>query len=166
MSKALSDQEFLKVIDATPLVSIDLVLRKASGEVLLGLRENRPARDYWFVPGGRIKKNETFREAFSRLVETECQIGFHFDKARFLGPHQHLYPDNFSGSEGIATHYVVLAYELQFTEGQKCKLDDQHRQQKWWGVQELLESPHVHANTKAYFDSAYSYQSLHDASVK
>ena len=54
----LNDTDFLHIVDATPLVSIDLVLRNERDEVLLGQRKNRPAQGIWFVPGGRIRKNE------------------------------------------------------------------------------------------------------------
>ncbi len=47
---------FLKVIDAAPLVTIDLIIRNPKSDVLLGKRLNRPAQGFWFVPGGRIRK--------------------------------------------------------------------------------------------------------------
>ncbi|MDP2000518.1 MAG: hypothetical protein Q8K22_13130 [Rhodoferax sp.] len=49
---------FLDVVNHTPLVAVDLVLVRGGHEVLLGLRNNRPAQGFWFVPGGRILKNE------------------------------------------------------------------------------------------------------------
>ena len=45
---------FLGVVNHTPLVAVDLVLVRGGQEVLLGLRNNRPAQSFWFVPGGRI----------------------------------------------------------------------------------------------------------------
>jgi colanic acid biosynthesis protein WcaH len=45
-------------------VSIDLIVRDADGRVLLGLRNNRPARDWWFVPGGIV------RPAASRIISS------------------------------------------------------------------------------------------------
>ncbi|MHC5075082.1 MAG: GDP-mannose mannosyl hydrolase, partial [Planctomycetota bacterium] len=50
----IKDDEFINVIKLTPLVSIDLLIKNADGKYLLGLRENEPAGNYWFVPGGRI----------------------------------------------------------------------------------------------------------------
>ena len=46
----LDDKTFLRVIEATPLVSIDLLVRNERGQVLLGKRANRPAQGLWFVP--------------------------------------------------------------------------------------------------------------------
>lgn len=47
---------FATVVHCAPLISIDLLVQNAQGEYLLGLRNNRPAQGYWFVPGGRVKK--------------------------------------------------------------------------------------------------------------
>ena len=60
----LTDDKFLDVIKATPLVAIDLIIKNSSGFVLLGKRFNRPARGFWFVPGGRIRKDETLENQY------------------------------------------------------------------------------------------------------
>lgn len=49
---------FETVVASTPLISIDLLVKNKKGEYLLGLRNNRPAQGYWFVPGGRIQKTK------------------------------------------------------------------------------------------------------------
>jgi len=46
-----------EVVDNISVVSIGLIVRVATG-VLLGLRENEPAKGEWFVPGGAVLKNE------------------------------------------------------------------------------------------------------------
>ena len=63
------DELVLKIIDATPLISIDLIILNSNDEILLGKRNNRPAKGYWFVPGGRIRKNETLKQALSRIAK-------------------------------------------------------------------------------------------------
>jgi len=155
VTQRLNDQDFLAVIDATPLISIDLVVRDQRGQILLGYRDNKPAQHYWFVPGGRVRKQERLAQAFVRLTQVELGFSVAMDDARFLGPYEHLYDDNFLATSGVGTHYVVLAYEIQLAEGQSCTLDDQHSEQRWWQEHELLASALVHANTKAYFDSSY-----------
>lgn len=159
MSGKLSKDEFVKVVAATPLVSIDLIVRNSGGSVFLGKRLNKPAQGYWFVPGGRILKDELFNAAFDRLVATELGLSSSLEDATFLGAYQHLYQDNFAEEADVTTHYVVLAYELSLSEDQcNCAgllADDQHAEQRWWSVEDLLASDQVHSNTKAYFDRAY-----------
>ena len=143
-------ETFKTVVASTPLVSIDLIIRNSQGQVLLGLRNNRPAQGYWFVPGGRIQKDERLEDAFRRLVTVELGTEAEFDKAWFLGPYQHFYPDNFSG-ENFSTHYVVLGYELTLD----IDLNDlpavQHQDYRWFTVDKLLASDQVHQHTKDYF---------------
>ena len=144
-------QRFLQIVDATPLVSIDLVIRNEKNEVLLGKRVNRPAQNFWFVPGGRIRKNERVREAFARIFEAELGVSLSFKEAGLIGVYDHIYEDNFAGENGINTHYVVLAYACQLKSARVLKPDAQHGELKWWDVDGLVASASVHENTKAYF---------------
>jgi len=67
----LDTKTFKTVIASTPLIAIDLIVVNERKEILLGKRLNQPAKNYWFVPGGRILKNETLDNAFKRLTLTE-----------------------------------------------------------------------------------------------
>lgn len=70
----LSTQDFATVVRSTPLISIDLIVENAQGEYLLGKRTNRPAQGFWFVPGGRVQKDETLADAFARLTQAELGL--------------------------------------------------------------------------------------------
>ena len=144
----MTNENFLQVVDATPLVSVDLIVRDENGRVLLGYRLNRPARNAWFVPGGRIRKNERIAEAIERISERE--LGVSLKPATLVGAFDHLYDDNFLDVPGISTHYVVLAFAVQVRSDLPVKHDEQHASLRWWKPDEILESPEVHENTKAY----------------
>ncbi len=146
----LERSDFFHVVRLTPLVSIDLVVRDAAGRVLVGWRVNRPARDSWFVPGGRVYKNERLADAFRRTALAELGRAFELDAARPLGVYEHLYDDNALGEPGVGTHYVVLAYEL-CVEGELPLPDAQHSRHRWMTVDELVADEAVHPNTRAYF---------------
>ena len=147
----MNTEAFLEVIDRTPLVSIDLILTNGSGEVLLGQRVNRPAQGYWFVPGGRIRKEETLRQAMARISTVELGFAARIEDAQLLGAYDHIYDDNFAGREAIHTHYVALGYQLPLGQDSPLAFDAQHSEMKWWSIEELLQSNEVHTNTKAYF---------------
>jgi colanic acid biosynthesis protein WcaH len=147
----LSHAELDTVIRHAPLVAIDLIIRNARGEVLLGLRKNEPAKGCYFVPGGVILKSERLAEAFARLLKNETDHGASFDDARLVGVFEHFYTNNRSGSPGYGTHYIVLGYEYEWPPAAVPKPDDQHSELRWWPVAELLASDRVHENTKAYF---------------
>ena len=147
----INDEQFLNVIDATPLVSIDLIIENHNGEILLGKRLNRPAKDYWFVPGGRIRKNEKIADAFARIAKVELVLSLSVNDSQLLGAYNHIYGDNYLGKEGINTHYVVLGYKIKLNETLNIQPDEQHSELKWWPKGEHMSSNEVHANTKAYF---------------
>lgn len=152
MSAHLPEPLFRSMVENTPLISLDLVVRNAAGEVLLGQRLNRPARGFWFVPGGRVRKNERLTEAFARLTREELGVERAMSSARFLGPYEHHYPDNFSGTD-FSTHYVVLAYELTLDVALSALPVQQHDAYRWWSQTELLVSSEVHVHTQWYFQS-------------
>ena len=149
---SLANQDFARIIEATPLVSIDLVLRNPQGEVLLGRRRNRPAQGYWFVPGGRIRKDERSQDAFRRIAQAE--LGLALAPGRLLGVFDHLYEDNYFGIPDLRTHYVVLACEAEIGAGCALRPDEQHTELRWWPVEQLLASADVHDNSKLYFRGA------------
>lgn len=147
----MNDEKILEIINAAPLVSVDLIIKNEGGDVLLGKRSNRPAQGYWFVPGGRIRKNEKIADAVARISETELGIAVRFYKTRLLGGYNHIYDDNYLGVGGINTHYVVLAYEYTLDKDVKIVKDDQHSDIQWWNIRELLLSKDVHPYTQDYF---------------
>lgn len=147
----MTDNSYLNIVAATPLVSMDLIVKNDEGQVLLGKRMNRPALGYWFVPGGSIRKNERMVNAFERISRSELGHPLKLEEATLLGVFEHLYEDNFLGEANIGTHYVVLAYECRLDTGAQIVLDGQHSEARWWRVDELLDSASVHVNTKAYF---------------
>ena len=71
----LRQEDFATVVRSTPLVSLDFIVENSRGEFLLGKRTNRPAQGYWFVPGGRVQKDETLEAAFERLTMAELLGG-------------------------------------------------------------------------------------------
>lgn len=148
----IDNNVFSQVIKITPLVSIDLIIKNHQSQVLLGKRNNSPAQNYWFVPGGRIRKNETFEQAFTRLTLQELGQSLSLKDAIFLAPYQHFYIDSMF-DEQISTHYVVLAYQLIMSENLLNLPFEQHHYYKWFDVDELLSNQQVHPFTKDYFNN-------------
>jgi colanic acid biosynthesis protein WcaH len=102
----ITDSEFSCVVRCAPLPSIDLIIRDSDRRVLVGLRTNEPAKNYYFVPGGVIRKNETIELAFARILRAETGCRASHGDARFFGAFQHFYPTNRFGDPAYGTHYV------------------------------------------------------------
>ncbi|MCY1296409.1 GDP-mannose mannosyl hydrolase [compost metagenome] len=146
----LDQATFRTVVSATPLVSIDLLVQNSDGEILLGQRLNRPAQGYWFVPGGRILKNETLDAAFERLTQLELGACFSRKVATLIGVYEHFYEDSVFGDDPD-THYVVLGYHLRLPADVQLILPRiQHGHFRWCSLAEMRSNDAVHENTRAY----------------
>ncbi len=141
---------FKTIVANTPLISIDLIILNSEGKALLGQRHNRPAQNQWFVPGGRIFKDESFENAFKRISLDELGKEVILSDSKFLGVFEHFYGDNFSG-DGFSTHYVVHGYRLDLEPDFLDLPKVQHNAYHWFDVETLLNSSSVHQYTKNYF---------------
>ena len=145
---SLPDSTFRDVVKNTPLVAIDLVITDPSGAILMGWRENEPAKGTWFVPGGRIRKDEKIADAFERIIRTETGLAKRLTDSRFGGVYEHLYSTNRFADASFGTHYCVLAYLIPLSERPHITIDSQHSMVQWL----TLSSAGIHPYSRAYFD--------------
>ena len=139
------------VVRLAPLVAIDLVIRNARGDILLGLRNNEPAEGMLFRARRHDPEERAAARRFGRILKGETNFTAAIEDGRLLGAYEHFYENNRFGEPGYGTHYVVLGYELKIDDTAALKSDDQHSELRWWTEADLLASPDVHHNTKAYF---------------
>jgi colanic acid biosynthesis protein WcaH len=142
----LNENIYKVVINSAPLISIDFIA-KQNNKVLLGRRRNKPAKGYFFTPGGRINKNETIQKAMIRIIKNELNIKLN-KKIKFIGVFEHFYKDSIFND--VSTHYVNLAYEIEIDDIINLP-NDQHDLYQWFSIEELLINKKVHKNVKDYF---------------
>lgn len=147
----LDSDTFKTIVTHTPLIAIDLVVEDEHGCILLGQRNNRPAQGFWFVPGGRIRKNERLDDAFRRLVTEELGYQAERSDAKLLDLYEHLYSDSVFG-EKPDTHYVVVAHHLRVKRDALNLPQEQHSDFRWWPKTEMASCAEVHANSRIYLD--------------
>lgn len=147
----LSDKDFKTVIETTPLIAIDLIV-KYHDKILLGLRKNRPAKNFYFVPGGRIYKNEKINDAIKRISKNELNIDINMNNLKFNTISEHFYDDNYFDTN-VSTHYIVISYiyEVNMDEMKYINITNQHDNTIWMSVYDLLSNSLVHNNSKKYF---------------
>lgn len=174
----LPHQEYIKVIEKTPLVSIDIIVRDIDSDTfLLGKRKNNPAKGTWFVPGSRIYKGESLCDGLVRVCKDEIGYDIRMNDIsalpqQSLGPfpiyvYEHVYDNNFmnaldNNGESISTHYIVLSQNIALRKDQINKeiFSNQHEEIRWFTKEEILENPDVHENTKVYFRPGGSANTL------
>jgi colanic acid biosynthesis protein WcaH len=127
----LEPATFRLVAHSAPLIAVDLLVRDRDGQMLLGRRVNPPAKNYWFAPGGRIRKGETLDQAFERVSRAELGSSVARSDASLVGVYDHFYAEDFTGEVGPGTHYVVLAYALQLDPASLQLPMDQHSAYRW-----------------------------------
>jgi len=147
----LDNKTFKTVIASTPLIAIDLIVVNDKKEILLGKRLNQPAKDFWFVPGGRVLKNETLASAFTRLTLIELGKEIELKQAQLLGVFEHFYQESVFGDQQ-STHYVNAAHVIKIGKDELSELPigEQHGSYSWHGIDGIKNSPDVHKYTKEY----------------
>ncbi len=71
---------YKKIYAAVPIFCVDVVAEDPKGNFLIVRRRNEPARGKWWVPGGRVLKNEPLRRAAVRKLKEETGIAGRFER--------------------------------------------------------------------------------------
>lgn len=59
-----------------PAVTVDIIVEREDGKILLIKRKNDPYKDHWALPGGYMNIDETLAEAASRELKEETNIDY------------------------------------------------------------------------------------------
>lgn len=127
----LDNEKWKFCVENLPIIAIDLIIKNKKAEILMGRRSNNPAKNFFFVPGGRILKNEKIELAFERISLIELGKSLKINDAKFLNYYEHFYKNSLWDIKGITTHYLVLAFEYNSTTKEKFNLNNQHKSFQW-----------------------------------
>jgi colanic acid biosynthesis protein WcaH len=152
----LSPEKYLSVVNSSQIVSVDLLVKNQDGKILLGKRKNSPAKGYYFVPGGRVYKNETIKEGAQRMLIWELGINDTKIKLKPRCVSEHIYDDNFAEAKDkdgklISTHYVCFAFDLDLNSFDPSTFEFQHENSIWLTPEEILSRSDVHEYVKLYY---------------
>ena len=142
----LSHSKLYDVVKHTTLSSVDLLV-VYKDELLLGKRNNNPAKGFWFNPGGKIFKLETQKEAIDRVLLKECNIKT--DSYELVGVYDHIYDNNFQDNK-TKTHYVSTCYKINLKIKPFIEPDSQHSVFKFMKLSTALEKEDVHPYVKQF----------------
>ena len=120
---------FKIVVDNTPLISIDFIIKNSDSKILLGKRVNKPAKDYLFTLGGRVYKNEKLNDAKQRILKEE--VGLDVVNIRYYKSQ----PWPLSGS-------MMIGFIAEADENQPIIVDNKEiTTATWFGREELPDYP-------------------------
>jgi colanic acid biosynthesis protein WcaH len=149
----LNPAAFQAVIKDTCLFALDLLVFDRNDRLLVGRRRESPARGYFFVPGGRVRKGEKLASAFERLLESELALQkASVSPPQLRGLYEHFYDDNAFGHGEFGTHYVVAALSMYLQQGAAPRFAG-HDDPLFLSVDDVLAKDDIHGHVKRYFDT-------------
>lgn len=137
--KMLSPSEHRMILENTPICCVDLVIRKG-GKVLLVKRKMAPSKNEWWVPGGRVLKNERLIDTARRKAREE--VGLKIKIERMLDVIEMFFKDGRYPNLKGGTHGVSIVF-LASANSKKIRLDKDHLAYKWAGKIERDLHPYV-----------------------
>ena len=145
-----SVETYYQIIEMTTLTSVDRGIIN-NNKILLGLRNNEPAKGYLFTPGCRTFKYEKLDDAIKRVAKTELNLDIEPSRAKHIGVYDHIYSNNFKDNE-FGTHYVNVAYRVDLLDSELdlIKPDEQHEVFQWYKLENALEDEKVHPYVKIF----------------
>jgi len=121
----ISQELYDQILANMPIPCVDFCL-VSQGKVLLVYRKDAPAKGEWWVPGGRVLKNENMHETAARKCREELGVEC------FVGPIVHtaetIFPD---GPSGIPVHSINSCFLTYPKDSQNIILDSHHEDFRW-----------------------------------
>lgn len=115
-----------EILKCMPISCVDLLIVNNAGDILLVKRQNEPAKDLWWFPGGRVYYKETRRDAAIRKLKEECNLAA--TEIRELGTFDVILENNMTHS---AVHGITTLFFMKVDRDDAVKLDYQSRDADW-----------------------------------
>ena len=118
MYSYIPDNLYKEIEHYLPIPCVDLLVKRHD-KLLLLRRNNEPAQDEWFVPGGRIFKNEKLKDAAKRVLKEET--GLTAKNLVQTGAMSHIWP----------TRHTLSVFYVTEVEPGEIMLNDEHSEYDW-----------------------------------
>jgi colanic acid biosynthesis protein WcaH len=112
------------IVENIPILCVDGFII-SDGKILLLKRNNYPAKNEWWVPGGRVLKNEALSDAIFRKVKEETNLETEIIKQ--IGVCETIFETK---------HTVNICYLLRIKKT-KIILNSDHSEYKWFHLNQL-----------------------------
>ncbi len=149
----LSEKVWKGCVKNNPIFAIDIIIFNPKKGILTGKRLNQPAKNKYFVPGGRVFKNESREKAFERISKIEVGKLIKFEESKLINIFEHFYENSKWEDENFGTHYIVEArYIVVDSKFEKfINLENQHSKLLWID-HNSVNKPILHNYCKAYLN--------------
>ena len=124
----LSPDDYNQVLSLVPIVCVDCIVVNDRGEYLLVRRANEPFKSEFWIPGGRVYKNERLINAVHRKMREE--IGVEVEIIRNVGFFEEFLEKTAQDIENGA-HTVSIVYLVK-PKNLDIKIDGQSSEWAWF----------------------------------
>ncbi len=125
---------YQQILENMPICCIDVVLYHHQ-KVLLVLRKDEPEKGRWWLPGGRLYKNETLTEAVKRKIREE--VGLEVEVKQKIGAYEYSsdqssFTDIKTGTHSISINFVAVPLDVDSSEDNlDIKIDQTSSDYRW-----------------------------------
>jgi len=145
--KYIPDEQYKSILDVIPICCVDIIIVHSNEFLLLKRKKEEIDGGLWWVPGGRLHKNERWNDTVRRKAYEET--GIHVCVDRKVSSYELFieHPRFQSGFHCITTTFVVSP-EKEF----KIKIDRYADEYKWVGhldqsyhpeLRKMIEDAHL-----------------------
>lgn len=131
----IPDKLYSQIVSVLPITCIDVILLHQNRCLLL-LRDNEPAKDQYWFPGGRLKKGEHIKDAVVRKVFEEVGLNCTFEK--IVTVEETYFEATPAMTQDVHTINICCAARIEHFS--KPHLDRFHKSFKW--IDSIEESLH------------------------
>lgn len=125
-AQSITPDLYEKIHITMAIACVDIIITN-NNSFLLVKRKNKPAKNQWWFPGGRILKNETLAEAVIRKSFEET--GLNVEIVNRVGVEETIFPD---GPFNVTTHTINVVYLTKAINPEEIKTDEQSSEYGWF----------------------------------
>ncbi len=129
----IEQEDYNEIKRTFPINAVELLVFDKDNNVLMFKRLNEPAKDQWWIPGGRVLNGESRKEAAKRLAKDECGITV-FDFQQF----ETLEYSVKNNTDNYYQHIISTVYKIK-TSGGEVEIDSQTSEYSWRSPSEWLK---------------------------
>jgi colanic acid biosynthesis protein WcaH len=123
----IPEELYIQIMENVPILCVDLIV-KNKGKILLVKRKNKPLKGHYWLPGGRVNKNEKLASAAKRKCLEEC--GIKVGKVKELGTYEYIGKDAIFDKVKTGIHTTSVVFEIK-SPRQEIKVDKNHEDYIW-----------------------------------
>jgi len=125
----IPNKEYKRILELMPICCVDLIIYQ-DNKILLIKRKDEPCKGEWWIPGGRILKNESVEGAVVRKAKEETGIDIEIVK---LATYYEFFSENSAfGKIENKCHTISLVFLVKVkNKNQKVNLDKTSCDFKW-----------------------------------